>query len=280
MANHHSGLSAIGAVDCIKTSDGSVARLPRPPLFMNIRLLWQFLELVMSDWKRDAGIIQQQIDAATSDNEKLSFGLQALVPLQTRYLQCLFSYAFFFVALRDVYGLFYFDLNKLNHQTGLHVGHSKPPRPTAYIQKVELIRDLGIAHVGNPRDKSERGALDAWEAMLWQPMSWSPFESEQWQIETLTFGSGQGSMMDRNSNIILQSSDLEIKGMIELDDSCSGFLGQYDDVCADYLNGIRERLPVTNDNITYAPLDASTSVIAWEWSLTRRVNPDPRVGVR
>jgi hypothetical protein len=101
-------------------------------LFSNIALLWDILELVVQDWKREVTPVQAATGGATNENERVSLTtLQAFVNLQPCYLKCLFSYAMFFIALEGAYHEFHQELQALNRKPFLRIKHDKPPNPTA-----------------------------------------------------------------------------------------------------------------------------------------------------
>jgi len=201
---------------------------------------------VVQDWKREAEPIQQQIDSS-SEIEQFWHIAQAFNNLQTCYLKCLFSYVLFFVALVNAYDLFYEELNAINRITNLHIKHDKRPKANMYIDKVRKIRNISIAHLGS----KETSPIDSVAAMMWQPLTLNKGHAEPWDINKFTFSEGTLSFRDMMGNVIAQSSDMEIGGIIELNERCMEFLDEYDRTCATYLENIVSKLPVTIDNIQY-----------------------------
>jgi hypothetical protein len=211
-------------------------------------MLWTVLDLVLQDWKREKTPLQAAIDNASDENEKMFHTLQAFSKLQPYYLKCLFSYTMFFIALEGAYTEFYKELNELNRKSFFRVKHDKPPKTTAYIEKVRMIRNISIVHIGSRKESAINSAM----AMMWQPMTWSKGITEPWNLDEMTFGEGKLVSRDAAGIVKHQSDDFEIKGILEMDGHCRAYLEQYDNVCADYLKTIHAKLPmVINDEQYY-----------------------------
>jgi hypothetical protein len=224
-------------------------------LFSNIQLLWEILDMVVQDWKRESTPLQDAVDSSLTENEELFHALEAFVSLQPLYLKCLFSYAMFFIALVEAYDRFYKELNALNRKSFFNVRHNKKPNPTAYIQKVRTIRNISLAHLGS----EEARVVNSVAAMMWQPMTLGKKTNESWNLDSMAFGSMEHTLRDATGAMIDQSDDFEVKGIPELDGQCKQYLDEYDNVCTDYLKAIHAKLPLTVDDEMYFEFKLSTS---------------------
>ena len=203
--------------------------------------------MVVQDWKRESTPLQEAVDNSLTENEKLFHVVKAFGSLQPLYLKCLFSYTMFFIALEGAYHRFYEELNALNQKPFFKVLHNKKPKPTAYIEKVRMIRNISIAHIGS---KNARAANSV-AAMRWQPMTLGKKTNESWNLDSIVFDAMKLVLRDATGTVIDQSDDLEIKGVLELDKQCKQYLDEYDSVCSDYLKAIHARLPMTVGDENY-----------------------------
>lgn len=226
--------------------------IPNPMLFANITLLWEILELVVKDWERAVIPIQGAIDNASSESEREFYFSQGFIALQPHYLKCLFSYAFFFVSLQHAYDRFHKELKDLSDPL-LRVNHIPKPKTTPYIQKVEMIRNISIAHIDSKRKKP----IDVEAATMWQQMTIARKINELWDLNKMTFGEFRVIYRDRLGNIVDKSIDLEIKGIYEMDIRCKEYLNRYDIVCVEYLTNIQAKLPITIGNEYYSVFQSS-----------------------
>jgi len=219
-------------------------------LFSNIPLLWEILELVVHDWQREVTPLQDSIDGASDENERLAHTLRAFAALQPYYLKCLFSYALFFIALENAYDRFYEQLNALNCKPFLRVEHDKKPKPTAYIRKIRRIRNLSIAHM-----LSKKGsAIDSAAAMIWQPMTLDGKIGQAHDLNRMTFGTMKLTLRDLTGKAVDHSDDFKVKGIPEMEQQCGAYLDAYDHTCADYLSKIHARLPIAIGDEQYSEL--------------------------
>jgi hypothetical protein len=104
-----------------------------------------------------------------------------------------------------------------------------------------MIRNISIAHIASTKVSEANSAA----AMMWQPMKLDKNINESWNLDSMTFGAGKVILRDSAGELIGQSDDFEIKGIIEMDRLCQTHLDEYDRVCADYLRAIQTRLPTT-----------------------------------
>jgi hypothetical protein len=65
-------------------------RRPNPTLLGNVPLMWQFLEMTVRDWHREAAPYQRNIDTASEEEHVLRCG-RAFLELQPYFLKCLFA---------------------------------------------------------------------------------------------------------------------------------------------------------------------------------------------
>ncbi len=208
--------------------------LPPPPLFQNIPMLHRILDEVLEDWLRAVEPLQRQIDCAENDSARQYATLSAIEDLRPSLLKCLFSYAFFFVAVDNAYEHFYNKLNRANHLLGLDLKHSKQPKKSSFVRKIGTIRDIAIAHF--PSDKAE--PIDAFAAMSWQPMALSYASGGRPDLEKLTFAPGRFHGTDSTGRRV-ESKDLEVSGVKTAHYShCSPYLNDYDELCYRYLKAL------------------------------------------
>jgi hypothetical protein len=211
--------------------------------------------MVVQDWKRESTPLQEAVDSSHTENEELFHMAKAFGSLQPLYLKCLFSYAMFFIALEGAYDRFYEELNALNQKPFFKVTHNKKPKSTAYIEKVRMIRNISIAHMGSKNAQ----AVNSVAAMMWQPMTLGKKTNETWNLDSMAFGSMVHTLRDAKGAVIDQSDDFEVKGIPELDGQCKQYLNEYDNVCTDYLKTIHARLPLTVGDEKYFEFNLSTS---------------------
>ncbi len=210
-------------------------------LFSNIPLLWEILELIIRDWERETTPLQAVVNSSSGEHEKLFHTSKAFITLQPHYLKSVFSFAVFVIALEGAYDRFYEELNALNRKSFLRVSHDKKPKPTAYVEKVRMIRNISVAHIGSKKERATNAAA----AMMWQPMTLGKGINESWDLNKMTFGGMKLTLRDSTGKVIDQSDNLGIKGIPEMDSLCRQYLDEYDRVCAAYLKAIHAKLPVT-----------------------------------
>ena len=70
-------------------------------------------------------------------------------------------------------------------------------------------------------------------------------------INNLEFGGFTLNSCNAAGDIIERSDDLKIKGLLELHEHCAEYLGKYDDFCANYLEAIASKLPLSEGNSRY-----------------------------
>jgi hypothetical protein len=92
---------------CENLKDNGQWRAPDPTLFSNIGILWQILDLVLADWRREIAPLQHNIDTGATESEKQYHSIMAFSFIQVHYLKCVFSYAMFFTVLEGAYDRLY-----------------------------------------------------------------------------------------------------------------------------------------------------------------------------
>lgn len=241
MQSKNTRLEQLGPICYTNDVKKTHLRYPNPALFSNISTLWEILELIVQDWYREASPYQENINNSKTENEELYFVAKALNELSNaRFLKCIFSYVFFFVALERAYERFYGGLDKLNVEPFFRVTHDKKPAENSYIKKVRQVRNISIAHI----DSDKANDIDAQAGMIWSPLMLSTKLGGKTNLDELTFQAGQFISRDASGNIIAQSSDLSIKGIPELHRECADYLRKYDLVCSSYLETLMTKLPL------------------------------------
>jgi hypothetical protein len=244
----NSNLDSLGLVECKDLQDGSRELFPGSLLITNIRLLWKILGQVVQDWNNKVVPYQDAIDTAPNENASLYHFLIGWQSLNPAFLQCLFSYVMFFVALDRAYEKLYSELNLLNRRPFLRIKHGKPPKRNPYINKVERIRNFSIAHIDSKEAKPETRMA----AMMWESLNMQRGPNEGWSLDKLAFGAFKLKTQDAAGTTIQESEDIEVRGISELDQNCTAYLAAYDQVCANFLTAIQTRLPVTIDSEQYS----------------------------
>ncbi len=258
MKNNKCKIVHIGPICYTNDISSTHLRNPEPALFSSIPLLWEMLDLVVQDWRREADPLQEQINIAKTEGEELYFVAHAFNDLPPYYLKCIFSYVFFFIALEETYNLFYSELNRLNRELVFRVAHDKKPKRNDYIEKVRLVRNISIAHIGS----DEVSRINSRAGMMWLPLSLVKKSGEKSNLGNMAFCDWK--LMSRNAagNLIDRSTDLSIKGIPELHRYCTKYLEEYDNVCAKYLEAIIAKLPVTVGDGRYEAFRALGAVAA------------------
>lgn len=226
---------------------------PTWTVFSNIPTTWRFLEFIVQDWKREKAPHQERIDASSTKEELLSNVYRAIMDFGDRFRYFVFSYAMFFYALDQAYRRCYSDLNSVNNATGLRLDHAHPPRPNPYVDKVLTIRHISIVHMAKPDDASDQGTLNWALATWWSPLSLVQSLDHKPDIENMAIFPGTLVVRNESGQALNKSTELTIRGILEIDRECMAYLNQFDSVCANYLFAIRARLPLTRDGRTYSP---------------------------
>ncbi len=117
-------LEQAGIVCCENNQKNLYWRKPDPALYFNIPTLWNILQSIELDWKRETEPFQLKINRSTSESERSYHFSRAFIGLQPHYLKCLFSYVMFFVSLESAYDLFYSELDALNREPVFRVKHA------------------------------------------------------------------------------------------------------------------------------------------------------------
>ncbi len=211
-------------------------KLPSPQLFQNIPMLHWILEEVLNDWLRAVEPYQINVDAASTESERLFAVASGFGELQPSFLKCLFSYAFFFVSTDNAYANFYRELNRANNLSGVRIQHRKRPKKSPFVSKIVNIRNISIAHI--PSAKAD--PINAVAGMDWQPMALSYANGgRRPDLEKLTFGPGRLRVTDATGQS-RQSLDLEVEGMKTPHfRHCLPYLEEYDEVCCEYLRALQ-----------------------------------------
>ncbi len=241
-------LDESGIICCENKKENLYWKKPKPELYTNIPMLWSILESIVQDWNREAEPFQLSIDKSVKENERIYYIGQVFLKLPPHYFKCLFSYVLFFVSLESAYDLLYEELNALNRLPIFKVKHHKKPQRSSYIEKVRSVRNISIAHIGS----KEVPPIDARAGMMWEPLSLAKSKDTSWNINQLSFGSGKLSTRDSAGNITKQSVDLEIQGIPALHSQCMDYIDRYDEVCANYLEALAEKLPIDDGDNRYS----------------------------
>lgn len=213
-------------------------RLPTPQLFNNIPLLHRILEEVLEDWLRAVEPYQRQVDDAYDESTQTFAMISGFADLQPLLLKCLFSYAFFFVAVDKAYKYFYKELDHAKKVSGSRPRHRKRPKETPFIKKIYRIRNIAIAHF--PSDRAR--PIDAFAAMSWQPMGLSSRIGARPDLEKLTI-LPMGFRGTDASGQRVESQDFEVSGVKTAHyDHCLPYLNHFDEVVCEYLQALQDEM--------------------------------------
>jgi hypothetical protein len=218
--------------------------VPTSPVSINIPVLWKILDQVVGDWHL-AAEEHQMAGSAESDEKRLSFLTNAIESVKPRFIQCLFSYISFFFMLENGYHFIYSELNELNMTPALRLPHRKPPEQPEFIENLWAIRNYSIAHWAGTEQKKR---IDSAAGRGWgMCFSASDATGWDWDIEKLQLGNIRICREDENAGITERSFNLGTKSIPEMHIICTSYLGEFDEVCTEYLDAIKSRLPMTID---------------------------------
>ena len=114
--------------------------MPPPQVLQNIPTLHWILEQVVEDWLRAVEPYQVQIDKMGSNPDMLFTNiLDGFSELQAPFLKCLFSYAFFFVAVDTAYTNLLRRLNRARDLFGLNLESPSAPSREPFVKKISTI---------------------------------------------------------------------------------------------------------------------------------------------
>lgn len=218
--------------------------IPASPVSTNIAVLWKILDQVVSDWQLAASEYRLP-SSVTSDEERITFLARAIKGVRPRFIQCLFSYITFLFMLENGYHFIYSELNEINKTPGLRLSHGKPPKHPELVRNLWAIRNCSIAHWAGTEKK---GQIDSAAGRGWgMCFSASGTEGWDWNIEELQLGNIRVCRYDEITGMTECSFNLGTKSIPEMHTLCTSYLGEFDEVCTEYLDAIKSKLPVTID---------------------------------
>lgn len=238
--------------------------VPDPALFWNITLLWGILDRIVSDWRAVASRYQRRIDTATKHGgEKgASSAFNALYnEIKSYFVQHLFSYITFFLMLEDAYDCIYRNLNELNKEPFLQLKHGTPPLKPAMRDKIDLVRNKSIAHLGDRiKNKSlppftaeldSGDVIDSICGLIWD-LAYPTKRNGAAVVEDMIFGATGTIRENRLKGEVFQPQDRMIGPIPSMHNELVAYLTIFDEVCADYLSAIRGKLPIEIDKTRYS----------------------------
>ena len=92
--------------------------------------------------------------------------------------------------------------------------------------------------------------IESIAAQSWRPLIAGWKNGSKPTMEGVKFGAHRFRSTDGNGNPI-QSDDLQINGIKELHENCSNYLEEFDSICRDFLESLKDELPITIDGIRY-----------------------------
>lgn len=240
-----SRLKNIGIIDCYKEKTGRSERKPLPFLTINIPLLCDFLEEIVSDWETKMSPYQKKIDNSTSKMEEIKLIFEARQNLRTSFLKCIFSYVIFFQSLKESYEYLHSQLKEINRLPFLGVKEGRKPGELPYLKRIQILRNISIVHMG---DKQKREKKDS---NIQHSIDWKLFTMKGSNLNTMTFCPGRTVIKNLDQEIIDESDDLEIR-IPEMHENCIEYIDRYDLFCAEFLNEILKKLPKRHGGIHYS----------------------------
>lgn len=229
-------------------------RLPSSILISNINHLTAILEITIEDWLKKIKPYQRHLNRLEPPViNKLHYITKTNKKLRPFFLKSLFSYVLFFKSINNAYKKLNKEIKELKSEiyrkTGKRIKTSKNTLPEIYtfdyLKKVKIIRDISISHIESENKGRKMTALLAseWDFTTYQ-------FPENYNFEKAVFASGKWISRNKNDNkVIEESSDLEIKGILELHSNCVRFIDECDKVCSNQYKEIVNYLPLSNIDI-------------------------------
>ena len=218
--------------------------LPSAPVVGNIPVLLQILDRIVEDWKTEVSFYKKNLNKKATD-EMVAF-VSAMVDLKPRFIQCLFSYIMFFFSLENGYNLVYSQLNSLNRELNLKIGHGKPPKRTSLINKMWLIRNYSVAHWAGTEKKEN---LDSIAGRYLE--SYCEKNDSGYDLENLQFGAISLTNYNDMTGEVTESTNRQVPPIPMLHKQCSSYLIEFDHICAGYLIDIKNQLPIVRGDVKY-----------------------------
>ena len=192
-----------------------------------IPTLWTILHQLEADWE---DIAQGHVYAGdpADDLARFAFLHATLEMLESRYIQCLFSYINFFCLLENGFGVLYDKLKVVSHELKRRLKLPKKPKPTEYVQRVRRVRNHTVVHWGGPGLKHQ---LDSRAGRMWG-FAWSTSATDLGGLEF-----GYMGVVGANPRVL--------KALGETHHLCVQYLQQLDAVCAELLGSIVAQMPIT-----------------------------------
>jgi hypothetical protein len=233
--------------EVLRRYEKSPAIQPSRNVLNNLSLLIEFLNMEVEDWRLAKKPLQDEIDRSESRQEQDHLALEAQFKLRPRYLKCLFSYCYYFRVVDQCLFKIYSTLQKIKGIVNDHSKSPKRPASNALIQKVINIRDAAVTHM--PSDKLiNRGKLDdALSAMNWKKIVLEMKADHSPDLENLIFGGFYHSGKDDSGNLVRKSWDIEVKGILDLHQSCKQYLEGYFESCEQIGQSINSRIPFNDE---------------------------------
>jgi len=209
--------------------------IPRHLIQNNISLLNQFLEIVLDDWKQVSFPVQREIDEI-GEKGSMFTGIEAFIKLEPHFLKCLFSYAFFFVSLEKCYKSIYSDLINICKNPKYRINHPKLPKRSSDLDKLNLVRNWSIAHIGEANSKNKEDIIGS---MSWTPILLSKDNTSSFDYINIQFETLNVRIDPANGGIINTTSKLEIPDLLTLHNEVENYYSHYEDVILIIIEGIR-----------------------------------------
>lgn len=201
-------------------------------------MLWTVLHNCHDDWRNFSR--SYPIPSDKEEDVRRELLSEALVHLQPRFIQCLFSYVNFFFLMDTGFGRLSKEVSDLYRKLQLKPKALKKPKPCSYIEKLRLVRNKTIVHWGEPKNAECESPDDraGW--------SWDRFllTNDEDLYDFIFGGSSVPGALDR-----------QLLPFRETHRICTEYLWKYDEHCASLLVGLKPHLPKTVDGVRYEIVD-------------------------
>jgi hypothetical protein len=227
------------------TPGGGVWSVPNAAVLVNIPVLWTILFRVIEDWLSEASRYSLPLETVPQVDKAIAL-VNAIEMGKPCYIQCLFSYITSFFALENGYHLVYAQLNETNRRLNLKLRHPRPPKRSALIERLWLVRNFSVAHwAGTEKRNADSIAGRSWDLFI------DKDEQKGYNISDLRFGASGVLQRDPVTGVEISSKDRQLGPLPKMHESCTLYLQKFDDVCAEYLAAIKGCLPLSDGRFRY-----------------------------
>ncbi len=232
-------LSKHEPIEVVDNNEFVIRYIPERQVLENIPVIWTMLEQVIQDWTTASRAYPSFANVKNKDKRAV-LEFEAFRGFKPRIFQCLFSYIIFFFMLENGYQFVYSELNRVNRDLKLGIRCKKPPKHTEFIEALWKLRNYTVAHWASPTRKH---LSDSIAGRQWGYAYGHTKRHDEW-----------GGDME---HIVPGFPGVALASIPETHTRCSKYLGEFDQICADYLKAIIAQMPKTLNGVEYH---------GWRWT--------------